>query len=242
MHVKCKPSDLKNISVIVPVYNAEAYLRQCLQSIADQTYHALQIIVVDDGSTDGSLRIAQQAAEQDKHIVVLHQSNQGQAAARNTAMRHATGDYIAFVDADDLLEKDYLATLYDAINGYDIVQCGYKRVTDEGRVTESKTPCHKYQFTVPWARLYRSDMLKDVRFPEGMIYEDVAFSLQLWAKHPKYRIIPYTGYNYRLNHTSTTAIADKAAQEKLYAALWEAQAPWWLKTYTYIRLKIHFQR
>jgi hypothetical protein len=91
-------------------------------------------------------------------------------------------------------------------------------------------------------RLYKSELLRDVRFPEGMIYEDVIFSLRLWAKRPKRTIIPYIGYNYRLNNVSTTSRVDRPAQRKLYATIRATQAPLWLKLYTIIRLKIHFLR
>ena len=226
----------------MPVYNAEAYLEQCLQSIACQTYEALQVIVVDDGSTDASLRLAQQTAAQDERFVVLHEDNKGQSAARNRALQHATGDFVAFVDADDRLDKDYLATLHAAIGTCDMVQGGYRRLTADGRITSSHTPKHRYQYTVPWGRLYRRELLDDIRFPEGMIYEDVIFSLQLWAKRPRCICVPYTGYQYRQNQSSTTARVNRPAQQRLFAAIRETKAPWWLKTYTYLRLKIHFIR
>lgn len=230
------------ISVVVPVYNADKYLKQCLQSIAEQTYRNLQVVVIDDGSTDESLRIAQEFAKHDARFVVLHQTNSGQSEARNKAMEYATGDYVAFVDADDWIEPDYLATMLKAAYSNEIVQCGYRRVREDNTTVETKVPRHLYQFTVPWGRLYRRHVLDGIVFPEKMIYEDVIFSLRLWSKRPSTVIIPYTGYNYRLNEASTTAQADQLAQERLFSTLRATKAPWWLKLYTIIRLKIHFRR
>ncbi len=230
------------INIIVPAYNAGKYLAECLCSIKNQSYPNWRCIIVDDGSTDNTVGIAQAFAEADKRFELLQQKkNAGQSAARNKALKTVRNGYVAFVDADDWLDKDYLERLAQMRNA-DMVQCGYKRVTDDGKVTETKLPRSKYQFTVPWGRLYRSERLQDIRFPEGIIYEDVVFSLKLWAKHPKVTIIPYLGYNYRLNPSSTTAHKDTAAQQKLFQAIRTIQVPFWLKIYTLFRLKMHFKK
>ena len=229
------------VNIIVPFYNAGPYLAQCLCSLTNQTYHNIAILLVDDGSTDDSLRIANAFVEADKRIKLFTQPNRGQSAARNTALQHVQEGYICFVDADDWLDSDFLERSLNAPQA-DIIQSGYRRITDNGTIIEQKLPRHSYQFTVPWGRLYRSHLLKNVRFPEGMIYEDVIFSLNLWAKHPKQIIIPYIGYNYRLNPLSTTSRIDKQAQQKLYTTIWDTKAPLWLKLFTILRLKFHFRK
>lgn len=236
------------VSVIVPVYNAANYLTECVNSLINQdTQSPLQIILVDDGSTDGSQAIIRlfagnYSANAHRQVLTLTQPHAGQSVARNIGLQHATGRFICFVDADDWLDTDFVSTLLANATGNDVVQCGYKRVKSGGAVIHAKHPRHFYQFVSPCMRLYKSEVLNDVRFPEGMIYEDVVFSLTLWAKRPAHTILPYTGYNYRLSETSTTARIDKPAQRKLYTAIRATRAPWWLKRYTFIRLKIHFRQ
>lgn len=234
------------VSVIVPVYNAADYLTECVQSLIEQdTASPLQIILVDDGSTDSSLSLIRQFAEskvQARQVMMLTQPHSGQGVARNLGLQHATGSFICFLDADDRLEKDFVSRMHTATVSSDVVQCGYRRVKNDGTIIVTKQPRHFYQFVSPCMRLYKSELLHDVRFPEGMIYEDVIFSLRLWAKRPESTIIPYIGYNYRLNNVSTTSRVDRPAQRKLYATIRATQAPLWLKLYTIIRLKIHFLR
>jgi len=236
------------VSIIVPIYNAGEYLTECVNSLIGQDTPApLQIILVDDGSTDNSLSIMRlfagnYGANAQRQVLMLTQAHAGQSAARNIGMQHATGKYIAFVDADDKLDKDYVSTLLAEAGTHEVVQCGYRRFSNDGTVIEQKTPHHFYQFTSPCMRLYRSSAIADLRFPEGMIYEDVIFSLELWGKHLTHTLIPYTGYKYRLNDKSTTSQVNKQAQQILFAAMRQTNAPWWAKLYTFIRLKIHFRR
>ena len=230
----------QKVSVIIPVYNAEPFVEQCLRSVLNQTYTDLEVIVVDDGSTDGSMHLAETIAKSDERIKVLAIAHAGQSAARNIGMQAATGEYICFVDADDWLDRDFIETHLLHAAGTDVVQSGYRRIRHDGKVVQTKHPHHFYQFTSPCMRLYRKDVLADIRFPEGIIYEDVIFSLRLWAKRPKHTLIPYIGYNYRLNDVSTTARINRPAQQTLYATIRTTRAPWWLKLYTLLRLKIHF--
>ena len=238
------------VSVIVPIYNAEPYLAQCIESLLNQTYHDLQIILIDDGSTDNSRFIAGQYAQNDKRIELHTQPNQGQSAARNNGMRHATGDYLSFIDSDDYIDADFYQTLLNACRpDTDIVQTGYRRV-QEGKVLTEQCPRPFFQFTTPWSRLYRRDFLTchQLAFPEGMIYEDVLFSIDLWSAHPIYQMVDYTGYNYRLHPLSTTALRNHRAEQTLYAALRQrySTAHDWrqrlLILYTGLRLKLHFIR
>ena len=241
---------MHTISVIVPIFNAGAYLAKCIESLIHQPYTALQIILVNDGSTDDSLAIAQQYAAQDSRIEVYTQTNRGQSVARNLGLQYAKGEYISFVDADDYIDADFYTTLMQHIGELDCVQIGYRRVTARGKVLLEKLPKHFYQFTSPCMRLYRRELFTkhDLRFPSGMIYEDVVFSLDFWGTKPSYRILSYTGYNYLANTSSTTAMRNLVAKELLFATLKEKRQlsksliHKLLVIYTVLRLKFHFKR
>ena len=236
------------ISIIVPIYNAGSYLPACIESLFAQTERDLRIILVDDGSTDGSCAVAQSFAARDPRIVLLQQPHAGQSAARNLGMAHAQGEYIAFVDADDRIENDWCERHLAAIAGVDYVQSGYKRVRDtEDCNAEGQLPRHRYQFTSPCMRLYRRQTLEGLRFTEGMIYEDVLFSTELWSSGATCRLIPYTGYLYTLNPASTTAVRRPEHEKRIFASLRKKAhtLPWryrWIAYFTIIRLKLHFIR
>jgi glycosyltransferase involved in cell wall biosynthesis len=232
------------ISIIVPIYNAEAYLAACIESVLAQTEKGWQLLLVDDGSTDGSRRIAQAYAAKDDRITVLPEAHAGQSAARNKGMEKAEGEYIAFLDADDALESDWCAKHLAAIEGVDYVQSGYKRVQPSA-VSSPKCPKHRWQFTSPCMRLYRRKAIEGLQFAEGLIYEDVLFSADLWLSQASCRIIPYAGYLYTLNPTSTTSQSHPQARQNLFHALRTKvrKASLWGKIiicYTLTRLHIHF--
>ena len=240
---------MPTISVIVPIYNTAAYLSRCIESLVNQTYSDLQIILIDDGSTDESGAIADEWQTKDPRIEVYHQQNQGQSAARNAGLQHAKGEYIAFVDSDDYIDSNYFSTMLQAADDTtDCVQTGYRRIDFFGNTIRTYLPRHFYQYTTPWGKIYRRAFMDQhhLRFPEGMIYEDVVFSIDLWLAHPMYKMIPYCGYNYTLNTTSTTSRKRLEAENELYRQLkqrWQTAASFTdqlLITYTIIRLKIHF--
>lgn len=242
---------MHQISVIVPIYNAGPYLAKCIESLIHQAYTALQIILVNDGSTDNSLAIAKQYAKQDPRIEVYSQStNQGQSAARNLGLQHAKGEFISFVDADDFVDADFYIYMLEHIRDLDCVQIGYRRVTSQGKILVEKLPSHFHQFTSPCMRLYRRNVFVEhnLFFPAGMIYEDVIFSLDFWATKPTYKMLPYMGYNYLANTNSTTAMRNLVAKELLFATLKEKRQQSknithkLLIIYTTIRLKLHFKR
>lgn len=232
------------ISIIVPIYNTETYLEACIESLLCQTEQNIEVILVDDESTDGSLGIAQRFAQQDKRVKLLQQSHAGQSAARNLGLRHAKGEYIAFVDADDRIEPDWCERHLAAIEGVDYVQSGYQRVTANER-QKANLPMHPCQFTSPCMRLYRKQTINGHFFAEGYIYEDVLFSVDLWLSGAKCRMIDYAGYLYTLNPKSTTAEPHPEAQQRVLNALTEKAKNASLKGkiivyYTYLRLKTHF--
>ena len=188
------------ISVIVPAYNAEAFLDQCLESIVAQSYRHLEIIVVDDGSTDGTGEICDRWAGQDKRIRVIHQTNGGHSAARNTALDAMSGELVMMVDSDDVLHSEFANTLLDVMICYnaDIAVGGYTPFegkepsfpkTGNGAIRQYNQ--HEALMAVlyqqglthsPWGRLFKSSLFKDIRFPLGIIYEDLAIIYPLLKK------------------------------------------------------------
>ena len=227
------------ISIIVPIYNAANYLHACIESLLNQTEQDLQIILVDDGSTDNSLVIAQNYADKDKRILVLTQAHAGQSVARNYGLTHSQGEFIAFVDADDTIEPDWCKRHIQAIENVDYVQSGYQRDN------KHFLPKHRYQFTSPCMRLYRKEAIKNFRFTEGMIYEDIIWSMDLWLHGASCRMINYAGYLYRQNPDGTTSRPHRDAQRKVLSELRARSKGASLKGelilwYTIIRLKLYF--
>lgn len=180
----------KVISVIIPVYNVEPYLRQCVDSVLNQTYRNLEIFLVDDGSTDNCSILCDQIAKIDPRVKVIHKENGGLSDARNAALDICTGEYVAFVDSDDYVEKDYIETLYTLLVDFDvdISVCSYYNLIDdiaspaeEQRIVEKYTKEQIIKFilterlvsTTAWGKLFRRKLFCEVRFPKGRIYEDL---------------------------------------------------------------------
>lgn len=180
------------VSIIVPAYKVEQYLKRCLDSIVSQTYKNMEVILVDDGSPDNCGEICDQYAERYPFISVLHQTNQGQAAARNNAVRTARGKYITFVDSDDYVEPDYLEYLIGLMETYGtdmsiggfVYEYGGKkqRSVHKEEKTMVMDPCeaiirmnyNKGFGATPWAKAYKRDLIEKHPFPKGQIYEDLA--------------------------------------------------------------------
>ena len=178
------------ISVIVPVHNVEAYLKRCMNSLVRQTYDNLEIILVDDGSTDLSSRICDEYAAQYPNVKAIHQQNKGLCGARNTGLDNAGGEYIGFVDSDDWCAPDMYRYLYDNLSKYgaDVAACGYYRESEEGWVI---TGCDgadhvlDKSLLIPdivlnndfstffWNKLFRKEVLASFRFPEGRTFEGI---------------------------------------------------------------------
>ncbi len=189
------------ISVIVPVYKVEAYLDQCVQSIVDQTYKNLEIILVDDGSPDNCGAMCDAWAQKESRIKVIHQANAGAGAARNHGLRKAHGDLIAFVDSDDYLASNMYAHLYSFIeSGADIAECGHIDVTEDNisfpeysadavtYTAEEAMRCHIQDTAfrqLIWNKLYRREMVSGVFFPEGKKIDDEFFTYQVLGNASK---------------------------------------------------------
>ncbi len=211
---------MKTISVIVPVYNVEKYLEECLDSIIHQTYQKLQIVLVDDGSTDSSGIICDEYAKKDSRITVLHQTNQGAGAAKNAGLELIKGDYFTFLDSDDYIELNMYEVLIEKMNNYDvdIVQCLF---TNEG-VNQSlfnnyvfqrkgirKLSPKKYlyeilydwKYALLWNKLYKSNLLGTIRFPRGRKIDDEFFTYKLIGRASSILCIDSSLYHYRMRKT-----------------------------------------
>ena len=209
---------MKKISVIMPAYNVQPYIGRCLKSLEAQCFKDFEVIVVNDGSTDGTEEIIlNYMSDSSLDIKYIYQKNAGQGYARNEAMAMAQGEYIAFIDSDDYVDSDYLQELLLCAerDASDMVSCGYRLIDEAGRVLSE---CDVSPFAresgygrpgifVVWGRLFRRSFLTEnqIIFAEGKIYEDVPFVIYAKFKANQVRSISYIGYNYCRQKNSTMA-------------------------------------
>ncbi len=201
------------ISVIVPVYNVEHYLSKCLDSIVNQTYQNLEIILIDDGSTDQSGSICDEYAKKDNRIVVIHQKNGGAANAKNTGLKVATGQYLAFVDSDDYLELDAYGYMINQLelHNADMIQCSFRDfyvdcmedriMLDKYTIFNTEEYLKRYLIDwtsgLLWDKLYRGELFKGVFFEENHKIDDEFFTYQGVINAKKILHSPKIIYNYR---------------------------------------------
>lgn len=196
------------ISVIIPIYNVEPYLQRCLDSIYRNTYKNLEIICVNDGSTDNSLEILK--SQQDKRIIIIDKKNGGVSSARNAGLKVATGEYIAFVDPDDWVHSRYFELLHSSILGCEMSVCGYQKVSswseeqvvDQVEVhTISNLNGSVYNLlsncVAVWGRLYRRAIINGFSFRENIaVIEDKIFNIEVFAKINRASVISAQLYYY----------------------------------------------
>ena len=205
------------VSIIVPVYNVKKYLSKCLGSLRDQTLKEIEIICVNDGSTDGSDKLLNTLAKYDSRIVIINQENQGLSAARNAGIKIAKGEYIGFVDSDDWVDIDFYEKLYNAAKKFDcdIASGDFYRqgkILKTQRLKYKKTeaffdPIEKIerafipQHCYVWNKIYKKDALLgiDHQFPIGRYYEDMFWTVQVVYKLNGLITVPNTFYHYRKN-------------------------------------------
>ena len=212
------------VTIIVPVYNVESYLDNCLESLTGQTHANLEIILIDDGSSDKSPAICDRWARSDKRITVLHQCNQGLSAARNTGINHAHGAYYAFVDSDDYVEPNYIQKMLDRIvaDGTDMVICSFVREDQDKKPlqTQDKTSVDRptilsqqeclnrfrmgYEYILAWNKLYRASIWDTYRYPLGKIHEDEFAFHHIISRCTTISVIPDRLYHYVLHSGSIT--------------------------------------
>lgn len=210
----------KKISVIVPVYNTAQFLPRCLNSILDQTYNNLEIICVNDGSTDNSAGILKEYEKKDSRIKILAQKNQGLSGARNTGLKKATGDYITFVDSDDEIESKMIESLLDAIKSTnsDIAVCSFKETYSNNKtksflhinqrkiyttISALKSMLKEENFNLTATmKLFAKHTIENLEFPIGMLHEDVGFTYKAFMKAQKITFIPKDYYIYHHHDNS----------------------------------------
>lgn len=208
------------VSVIVPIYKVEEYLEQCVDSIINQSYKNLEIILIDDGSPDNCGKICDKYADMDSRIKVIHKSNGGLSDARNVGINIAKGDYLVFVDSDDWINKYMIEKLLDlAINkDLDIVECKFKEVydrnsvMDESKIGEVKVFNNKEAlenhfngqglYRCVWNKLYKKYVFNEIRFPKGKLAEDLHTTYKLFFKANKVGLVDFIGYYYYIRPNS----------------------------------------
>ncbi len=223
------------ISVIVPVYNVEKYLSQCLDSILAQTFKDFECICVNDGSTDGSLDILQEYAKKDDRIKIIIQENKGLSAARNVGIREAIGQYISFVDSDDWVDKNYLQILYRTIENTnsEVVVCNYEKYYEkEDKFSSnifpqgSKISCNDnlslkiskgYTQPTVWTKIIKMKLLKEnnIYFFEGFNCEDAPFISLVFLFSTKVAYVENILYFYRIRENSIMSNKGKAFKDKV---------------------------
>lgn len=186
------------ISVIVPVYNVKEYVRKCLKSIVSQTYKNIEVLVVDDGSTDGSGEICDEFSLSDSRVKVFHKKNGGLSSARNAGLKKAKGEFVCFVDSDDYVRKDFIGQLYSSVdkNEADIAVCGYnddipRREVLSGEEATIKLLIQQENIEIlAWNKIYRRTLFSEngVEFPEGKKHEDnlTTYKLLSFARRVAY--------------------------------------------------------
>lgn len=211
------------VSVIVPAYNAESFLPNCLNSILNQTYKDIEIIVVNDGSTDDTASVLESFSKKYDCIISINQINKGVSAARNAGLDCCHGEYVMFVDADDSLPENSMESLLDLQQKYDVDICSgtSRRIYPDGSVFHQEytgkieilenedalvysIEDHPATYSI-WGKLYRSDFIKNIRFEDGRkIHEDSFFLFNCFLKKPKMLVIDTPVYNYAVNYSSAS--------------------------------------
>ena len=216
------------ISIVLPIYNIEKYLTDCIESVINQTYKNIEIILVDDGSEDNCATICDNYANKDKRIKVIHKENGGLSDARNAGLKIATGEYITFIDSDDIIDKQYIENLFEILveNNADIAICNYKEIEEKNnykQLPKNYKPkneidifdnieslkqmytSHKHGMVfVAWAKLYKKELFikNNIKYPEGKIHEDTYTTYKLLYYAKKVVFTEKELYFYRLRKGS----------------------------------------
>jgi len=211
---------MEKISIIIPVYNVSKYLKRCLDSVINQTYKNIEIIIVNDGSTDDSLKICESYQKKDKRIIIINQKNQGLSAARNKGLNIANGKYICFIDSDDYVFYDYVLYLYRLIkkDNYDFSSCNSIKIINNKQfktnikekkyILNSKTALkmlfnNNNNFSQSaWGKLYKKELFKNIKYPVGKVYEDIETTGNIILKSKKIIYSTLPKYNYCIRNDS----------------------------------------
>ena len=205
----------KKISILIPAYNCEEYIERCIKSILNQDYDNIEIIVINDGSTDNTQGVIDKLKSENSNIVSVNRENKGVCETRNELLKLATGEYIMFIDADDWIDEGYIKAYVDNAEGYDIVVGGFRRPNQDGKILfEVKLQDEKwspYMSTALWSNLYRREFVvkNDLKFVKMNIAEDIHFNLLAYNLTDKIKIINYVGYNWFVNTQSISNTTHK---------------------------------
>jgi len=224
------------ISLIIPVYNVEEYIRECLTSVLQQTFTDYEVIIVDDGSTDKSIQIALETIQNDPRFLIFHKENGGQSSARNLALAHARGKYIQFLDSDDTILPSMMADLHQLSETMNLDMCisAVNMMTENGKfMTKFSYPNLKVgmdnsrediffacvlTYSVIWMTLFKKEMFASHSFIEGHFYEDTELMHKLVHDATNFYYTDQAYYQYRLRRNSTShAISGKKMNDFLYA-------------------------
>lgn len=211
------------ISVVIPVYNVENYVGKCIDSVLNQTYQNLEIVLVDDGSTDNSGSICDEYMKKYSNIKVVHKENGGLSDARNCGINICHGDYITFIDSDDSIKKNYVAYLYELMQQYDCEMsiCDFEYINEKGKVLNRVTNTGMVELfdrkeaivellnsskinTSASMKLYKIQLFEGIRYPKGLLYEDVATTYKLILRCNKVVRGDVPLYEYLLRNGSIT--------------------------------------
>lgn len=207
------------VSIIIPIYNAETYLAQCLDSLLNQTYENIEIILVNDGSTDGSNEICKQYVQKDSRVRLYFQKNAGVSVARNTGISNSTGNYILFVDSDDWVDKDYVNLMIEKLNKYDSIICGYTEeyvnerfyhkaaesiITENSAIAIKKVINNTYGGYI-YNKAFKKEIISkyNIRFHNDIhMCEDMLFVIEYLKKCNNIYVLNKCLYNYRMRKSS----------------------------------------
>ncbi|WP_051638469.1 glycosyltransferase family 2 protein [Butyrivibrio sp. NC2002] len=227
------------ITVIVPVYNVEKYVKKCVDSILDQDYFNLEIMLIDDGSTDHSGAICDELSKVDPRIIVIHKENGGLSDARNTAIDAMHGDYVTYIDSDDYIEKNYISYLYYLIEKYNVELsiCNFKYVNEKGILLNKVIDDGKERVlnqkdavslllegneinTSASMKLYRASLFDNIRYPLGKLYEDISVTYKILLNTQKVAYGERSLYVYLCRNGSITK---RSFSEKRMDAIYNMQ-------------------
>ena len=218
------------LSVVIPVYHVENYIRQCLDSVLAQTYTNMEIIIVDDGGKDGSLAICQEYARIDERIRIISQENGGLSKARNVGVEYSTANYVTFIDSDDFIHPKMFETMMKLMqeNGVDIVSCGSTRKEIEPELGSGDITTFDHdtlvsiglrdQYVSAWGKVYKRHVLETVPFPEGRVFEDLGTLYKIFHESNGMVHVDYAFYHYikRPNSITQTSFRVKPKYDCLY--------------------------
>lgn len=251
---------MPTISVIVPVYKVEPYLRRCVDSILNQTFSDFELILVDDGSPDGCPAICDEYAQKDSRVVVIHQENGGLSAARNAgidwAFANSDSQWLHFVDSDDWIHPQMLEALLSAAeqNGLDVSITSFQRLTDDSEAdhvsfdpgcveiwdTEELFCRKNVEATVAWGKLYRKELFRELRYPVGKIHEDEFLTYRVIFQRSQVAYIPQALYRYYQNENGI--MRHKNLKQLCHCCEANREQVWFYHQHQYRRLRDYAAR